>query len=143
MKTPKLPFAERFKSFFYEQPGATEPGTGTRKLPPISKPQGNFEMKVRKAIEANISNDNWRVPQLAEAVNLSREQVHRKLKALTGRSASEYIHLVRLEMAKKLLAHSNFSVSEIAYKVGYKTPAHFTRKFRDEFGVPPSALRAE
>jgi len=142
MKTQKLLFAKHFKSFFYEQSSDTASGTETKKVTPISKSKGNFEMKVRKAIEANISNENWRVPELAEAVNLSREQVHRKLKALTGRSASEYIHLVRLEMAKKLLVQSNLSVSEIAYKVGYKTPAHFTRKFREEFGIPPSVLRA-
>jgi len=103
--------------------------------------KSHFLRKAQQAIENNISNENWRTPQLAAAVHLSREQLHRKLKALTGKSSSEFIHSVRLSHAKKLLESSGLTVSEVAYNVGYKDPAHFTKKFKEMFGVSPSKFK--
>lgn len=100
-----------------------------------------FISKVRAKIIANISDSEWRVTQLASAVRLSREQLHRKLKALTGKSASIYIRSIRLLKAKELLERTDFNISEIAYKVGFKEPSHFSNAFKEEFGIPPSATR--
>ena len=71
---------------------------------------------------------------------MSRSQIHRKLKALTGRSPSQYLRLVRLSKAKTMIEEQRGTVSEIAYSVGFSSPAYFSRCFKTEFGYPPSDL---
>ena len=71
---------------------------------------------------------------------MSRVQLHRKLKALTGKSASNYLKYVRLSRARKLIEEDKGNISEIAYSVGFSSPAYFTRCFKEEYGFPPSDL---
>ncbi|MBK9013648.1 MAG: helix-turn-helix transcriptional regulator [Saprospiraceae bacterium] len=74
-------------------------------------------------------------------LTMSRAQLHRKLTALTGMSATHFIRLVRLRRAKELLLTTNLSISEIAYEVGFRDPNYFSRTFTEEFGTPPSETR--
>jgi len=74
---------------------------------------------------------------------MSRMQVHRKLKALIGNSATRYIRSFRLERARRILEERNENISEVAYSVGFGSPAYFTRCFKEEFGYPPSELKLE
>ncbi len=67
-------------------------------------------------------------------------QIHRKLKALTGRSASRYIRSVRLARAKKMIEEKQGNISEIAYSVGFGSPTYFTRCFKEEYNYLPSDL---
>ena len=86
----------------------------------------------------HLADEDFNVEIFAREVGLSRTQLHRKLKALTGRSASLVIRRQRLRRAAELLASRYGSVTEVAFAVGFKSLSHFSRNFRDEFGVAPS-----
>ncbi|MEM7370607.1 MAG: ATP-binding protein [Bacteroidota bacterium] len=100
-----------------------------------------FLQKVRQVIIERLADEGFDVRQLSEEVHLSRMQVHRKLKALTGLSASLYIRQIRLRHAHQLLRRSDLTVSEIAYQVGFKNPSYFSRVFAEEYGHSPSEIR--
>lgn len=100
-----------------------------------------FAQKLQRIIEANIGDENFGVTELSAHANLGRQQIHRKLKALTGRSTSDFIHAVRVHYSKKLLRTTDLSIKEIAFRVGYRDPADFTKKFKAEFGRTPSEWR--
>ena len=106
----------------------------------ISK-EDTFIGKVEDIILLNMINEDFSINDLAQELFLSRSQVHRKIKALTGMSTSIYIRSVRLQKAKKLLSSKELSISEIAYQCGFKSPAYFSQVFKDSFGTPPSAAR--
>ncbi len=72
---------------------------------------------------------------------MSRSNLFRKLKALTGKSATHLIHSMRLEKAKELLETTHLNVSEICFEVGFNHPGYFSRLFLEEFGMSPSSLR--
>ena len=74
-------------------------------------------------------------------MGLSRSQLFRKLKALTGKSTSLVVRSIRLEQARQLLQNTELNVSEVAYEVGFKDRAFFSRLFTEEYGEPPSSLR--
>ena len=78
---------------------------------------------------------------LYRAVFLSRTQLHKKLKALTGMSATHFIRHIRLSEAKELLKNPDLNINEIAYRVGFSDPNYFTRCFGEEFGESPSETR--
>lgn len=74
-------------------------------------------------------------------IGMSNSQLYRKLKAITGKSTAIYIRYNRLIMAKNLLETTDKTVSEVAYTVGFKELAYFSRCFSEEFGYPPSQVR--
>jgi AraC-like DNA-binding protein len=78
------------------------------------------------------------VDSIAELFNLSRVQVYRKIKALTGKTAVEFIRMVRLKQALKLMETKQYTLSEIAYQTGFNSASYFTRSFKDEYGKAPS-----
>ena len=71
---------------------------------------------------------------------MGRVQIFRKLKALTGKSPSRYIRTVRLTRARQMIEEKSGNISEIAYSVGFASPAYFSRCFKEEFGLLPSDL---
>ncbi|RKY92537.1 MAG: transcriptional regulator, partial [Ignavibacteriae bacterium] len=91
-------------------------------------------------IEQHISDDGFSIEELGRETIMSRSQIHRKLKALTGKSPSQYIRSIRLAKAKKYIEEQQGNISEIAYSVGFGSPAYFTRCFKAEYGYPPSDL---
>lgn len=97
-----------------------------------------FISKVRQVIEDNIADSDFAMPQLCLILNMSRSQLLRKMKALVDTSPSDFIRLHRLQKAKTMLETEDLTVSEVAYLVGYKDVSHFSRSFRELFGVPPS-----
>jgi AraC-like DNA-binding protein len=80
---------------------------------------------------------------MARELHLSRSQVHRKIKALTGMSPAIYIRHIRVQKAKELLASTQLSISEIAYQVGFKSPVYFSQVFKKTFGESPNATRKD
>jgi DNA-binding response OmpR family regulator/nitrogen-specific signal transduction histidine kinase len=96
-----------------------------------------FLQKLREYIQANLSDAEFGVPQLAAAAHLSQMQLYRKLKALTGQTPSRFIRSYRLLQALELLKQGQLSVSEIAYKVGFTDPSYFSRAFQEEFRNNP------
>lgn len=100
-----------------------------------------FLERVRNCLHRHLDDENYSVEQLSSDVGLSRAQLHRKLVALTDRSATRFMRAYRMEHAYALLKANVGTVSEVAYRVGYSNPAYFTRCFTEDFGVPPSKVR--
>lgn len=108
---------------------------------PPSSPDEVFIFKLQKALEAHSADEDFHSGQLCQTMGVSRVQLFRKLKALTGHSASQLVRSFRLNKAREMITQTELNVSEIAFEVGFKDPAYFTRAFTREFGVAPSALR--
>jgi signal transduction histidine kinase/DNA-binding response OmpR family regulator len=100
-----------------------------------------FITRIREAIEKNISNEKFSVENLASEIALSRVQLHRKLKALTNHSASDFILKMRLDRAADLLKKNAASISEIAYMTGFNTPNYFAKRFKKQFDCSPSEYK--
>ncbi len=97
-----------------------------------------FMNGVIETVNRHISEEEFSIEELSGEVAMSRSQIHRKLKALTGKSASLFIRSIRLAKAKIMIEDRIGTISEIAYSVGFGSPAYFTRCFKEEFGYPPS-----
>ena len=100
-----------------------------------------FLKKIRTLVEKDLSDAEFGMPQLVRGLGMSRSQVYKKVKALTGHSPSVYINSIRLYQGKKLLQTTDLNVSEIAYDVGFSSPAYFSKLFLEEFGISPSETR--
>ena len=98
-----------------------------------------FLMKVRNAILSRLSDEQLSVDSLAEQIGFSRAQFYRKVTALTGMPVNELIRSFRLQKAAQLLGQRWGSVSQVAYEVGFSNPSYFSKCFKDQFGVHPSA----
>ena len=100
-----------------------------------------FIQKLKAILADNIEDEFFSLPQLCQKIGMSRSQLFRKMKALINQSPSDFIRTYRLQKAKHLLVTTDLTVSEIAYQVGYKDLAHFSKSFNEEFGTNPSATR--
>jgi signal transduction histidine kinase/ligand-binding sensor domain-containing protein/DNA-binding response OmpR family regulator len=99
------------------------------------------EKLIQKAIsivEKNLSDPGFSVDRLAKEIGMSRVHLYKKLTSLTGKSPIEFIRVIRLRRAARLLEKSQMSISEIAYQVGFNNPKYFARYFREEFHMLPS-----
>lgn len=90
--------------------------------------------KIMKAVNSRMDDSDFNVGTLSEEVGLSRTQLHRRMKELTGISVGEFIRNLRLQQAAKLLAAGDVSVSQVTYAVGFSTPGHFAVAFKKYFG---------
>ncbi len=97
-----------------------------------------FLQKVISSIEENLSNEEFSVEDLGDCVCMSRSNLFRKLKALTGQTPLEFIYFIRLKHALNLLLERRYSISEITYEVGFKNPSSFSKSFRKQFGKAPT-----
>ena len=100
----------------------------------------DFLGDINKAIEQNLSDENFGVSELAGEMNMSRSNLLRKVKSLTGVSASQHIRNVRLAKGMGLIREGSLTVSEIAYKVGFGSPSYFIKCFREYYGYPPGEV---
>ncbi len=101
----------------------------------------SFIQKVFDYINENISENNLNVEHLADDMSLSRSQLYRKIKALTGMTVNELIRKIRLERAKQLLENGSESVSEVGFKVGFSSASYFSKCFKNEFGMLPTEMK--
>ena len=116
-------------------------GTNTFTTPThTSSLDKEFIAKVLKYINENIQESQLGVESLAEELFLSRSQLYRKIKALTGQTANEFIRKIRLLKAKELIENGYDSIGEIGFKVGFSSPSYFTKCFKTEFGVLPTEM---
>ena len=99
-----------------------------------------FMKEVKEAVETNMEDESFSVVELASLANMSRSQLHRKLKALTNISPNQIIRDMRLERGKQLLQKKAGNVSEVAYMCGFSSTAYFSKCFKDHFGVSPGEV---
>ncbi|MEO1713947.1 MAG: response regulator, partial [Bacteroidota bacterium] len=114
-----------------------------KQKPKTNNPEELFLNQLKKLLEENLSDDSYGIPEVCRGLGISRVHLHRKLKALTGESTSQYIRNYRLRKAKILLETKDLNISEVAYSVGFKDPAYFSRTFSELFGESPSESRAQ
>ena len=100
-----------------------------------------FVTKLREVIRDNMGDSDFSVERIGEEIGLSRVQLYRKVKALTGQTPVELLRKARLERGRRLIEKTEKSVSEIAYEVGFTSPSYFNKCFKDEFGISPGAMR--
>lgn len=108
----------------------------------ISTPDKIFIDNLKEAIKKNMSNPNLRMDDLGDKIGLSRVQMYRKVKVLTGLSPTELLRQMRLQRAAALLSSTTKTVAEIAFEVGFNTPGYFSKCFKEQFGKQPTDLRA-
>jgi signal transduction histidine kinase/ligand-binding sensor domain-containing protein/DNA-binding response OmpR family regulator len=99
-----------------------------------------FMDRILKVVDEHISEEEFTIEDFGHEVGMSRSQMFRKIKALTGKSCSVYLRSVRLARAKNMLQNHEANISEIAYSVGFGSPSYFARCFKEEFGYAPSEL---
>jgi AraC-like DNA-binding protein len=90
-------------------------------------------------IESNILNESLSVKELSSKMNMSRVSLYKKVLMLTGKSPVDFIRSIRLKKAMYLLETSQMTISQIGYEVGFNSPKYFTKAFKDEYNIPPSA----
>ncbi len=100
----------------------------------------NFLSQATSIIVENASNEQFGVSELAEAMNMSRSNLLRKVKAATNLSASVFIRQIRLEIAMDLLKEGSYTVSEVSYQVGFGSASYFIKCFREQYGFPPGEV---
>lgn len=100
-----------------------------------------FIERVRGLIDEHISDTEYSIGELCRDIGMSRTTVYNKIKALTGESIVEYIRTMRLTKGKELLATGEYTVSTVAYMVGFSDPKYFSSSFKRKFGVSPSRMQ--
>lgn len=100
-----------------------------------------FIARFKKVVEEQMGNSNISVEDLAARMGLSRVQLYRKVKALTGNTPVDLLRKARLSRAKELLTASELTVSEVAYQVGFASPSYFSKCYKDEYGIVPGEDR--
>lgn len=100
-----------------------------------------FMATFRRAVQEHMADSSLTVETLSASLGLSRVQMYRKVKSLTGTSPVEIIRVTRLRRAEHLLKTTDKSVSEISYDVGFSSPSYFSKCYKDYFGVAPGDMR--
>jgi len=134
--TPTPPVVEEHP----EEPEAPAEETAQKEEEKIKDEEPLFIVQFKKVVEANLANSDISVDDLAAGMNLSRVQLYRKVKAITGSTPVELLRTARLNRGYQLLLKSDKTVSEVAYEIGFSAPSYFTKCFKDEFGISPSNL---
>lgn len=96
-----------------------------------------FLKQLQVIIQQNLSDSEFGVEDMGQQIGLSRVQLYRKVKAMTGSSVVDLLRKARLAKARRLLETRSMSVSEVAYEVGFSAPSYFTKCFKEEYGMLP------
>jgi len=123
-------------------------GIDPKATPAESQPEAlvledNFVSRLKNILEENYQNPEFSVDDIILKMGMSRAQLYRKLKSLTGKTVSAHLNTIRLEKSKILLKQGNLNISEVAYQVGYNDPKYFGRLFVEAFGQTPGEFAAE
>ena len=123
------------KSKPIEQPAAVqEPGDEGK--------ENLFITRIKEILETRMADSDLSVETIGADIGLSRVQLYRKVKALTGYTPVDLLRKARLEKARQMLLTTDLSVSEVAYKVGFTSPSYFSKCFKDEYGIVPGVARS-
>lgn len=105
------------------------------------KTHNDFINQVHKVIVDNLHNPDFTVSSLSHFMNISRSQLHRKIKVLADISPNYLLKVTRLHHALKLIRENNRTLSEVAYAVGFSSPTYFSKCFSEEFGCSPTEFK--
>lgn len=94
--------------------------------------------RIMACVNANLANPDFNVESLMAEIGISRTQLHRKMKEITGISAGDFIRNLRLQQAARLIKEKKQNVTQIAYAVGFNSQSHFSSAFKKHFGMSPS-----
>ena len=104
----------------------------------ITSTEAEFLKRLQSVLEEHITDSEFTSERFCKLMQMSRTQLHRKLKAITKMTTSEFIRSQRLKLAINLLKKSDASISEIAYQVGFNTPSYFNKCFKEVYGCTPN-----
>ena len=121
------------------------PGSFTQNLQDssISSTDQKFLQKVNEVIEESMQDYDFGAELFSSKMNMSRMQLHRKLKAIINQSAGEFIRTIRLNRAASLLMKKSGNVTEVSFEVGFNNLSWFTKCFKEQFGVLPSEYKGK
>ncbi|WP_298498243.1 nickel-binding protein [uncultured Algibacter sp.] len=106
----------------------------------INIKQQKFIENFCRYTETNMSDEKFSVKSLSEEIGVSRPQLYRRIKSISGRSPQNFIHDLKMRKALFLLKGENLNISEVAYEVGYGNPAYFSKCFSEKYGFAPSKI---
>lgn len=115
--------------------------TPTEEMPAPRSQDTIFAETLNEAIRKNMGNPNLKMDDLGDEMGLSRVQLYRKVKAITGLSPVELLRKMRLQQGYVMLTTTTKTVAEIAFEVGFNTPGYFSKCFKEQYGKLPGALR--
>ncbi len=104
----------------------------------ITSAETEFLKRLQTVLDEHITDSEFSSDRFGKLMHMSRTQLHRKLKAIIGMSASEFIRSQRLKLAIRLLKESDATISEIAYQVGFNTPSYFSKCFKEVYNCTPN-----
>lgn len=104
--------------------------------------EDSFVQQVRATVDAHLEDFDFNVARLCKEIHMSTSQLYRKMEALTGLSANQFIRSQRLKKAKQLLRNRKLSITTVAFNSGFSDPAYFARVFKKEFGKTPQEWRS-
>ena len=107
------------------------------------KSESPFLDRFRAILQQNLHDADFNVERIGEEMGMSRVQLYRKIKSLTGTTPVELLRKSRLARGHQLLEATDRSISEIAYDTGFSAPSYFTKCFKDEYGISPGEVRSE
>lgn len=122
---------EKLKSNFINSPLTSIKSIGKNKADDM------FLQKITEIIENNILNYDFSVEELSHQINMSRSNLHRKVKGVSGLTPNDFIRLVKLKRAVKLMSEGETRINEICFMVGFNSPSYFAKCFQKQFGVLP------
>jgi len=102
-----------------------------------NKTDSKFLAKVEEIVESHYSDPDFSIVTLSEKLNVSRSQLFRKFKSVTGKSPSDFLRVVRLKKAAEIILQGDLGINEVAYEVGFVSPSHFISRFKKYFGKTP------
>ncbi|MEH6536308.1 MAG: two-component regulator propeller domain-containing protein [Psychroserpens sp.] len=104
----------------------------------VSSVEHEFLQRLQDVLDVHITKPDFNAEAFSKKMLMNRMQLHRKLKALTNLTTTEFLRSYRLKLAIKLLGKSDFTISEIAYQVGFNTPSYFIKSFKDTYKYTPT-----
>ena len=105
------------------------------------KAESPFLERFRSILQQNLHDADFTVERIGEEMGMSRVQLYRKVKQLSGMTPVELLRKSRLVRGRQLLETTDRSISEIAYDIGFSAPSYFTKCFKDEYGISPGEVR--
>ncbi|HEX5625554.1 MAG TPA: ATP-binding protein [Saprospiraceae bacterium] len=136
-----LELRRQLQNYYLKTAGLQNGNATPSDAPEVIPTEDAFILKAREIVEAHLTDYDFNVEQFCKEMHLSHSQLHRKLDALTGMSANQFIRSLRLKKAKSLLLQAELSITAVAFDSGFNDPGYFGRVFKQEFGVTPMEWR--